>query len=240
MPRATHTLFPPAILVVDDDLGARGVAERVLNAAGFDVDGAASGREAAALARSRYFDLIVALEKPVSADALLATVGSALESTDRSRHSPPMPLGRRASRKLSRPARPVSSAERWAQHVANACASEGDLKTLESWARFIGVSCSSLCESCRMLGIRPHDARDFARMLRALMQAAAHHCSPLVLLDVSDRRTLRNLVERAGLRSASTVPVSIDQFFEAQRLVPCDHEGVRLLRSLLVSRGKPG
>jgi DNA-binding NarL/FixJ family response regulator len=238
MPRAPHSPFPPTILVVDDDLGARDLAKRVLNAAGFEVDGAASGREAAAVARSRGFDLIVALEKPVSADALLAIVRSALEAQDPSGPPLAVPLGRRESRKLLRSVCPGSAAERWARHVANACASEGDLKTLGIWAKFIGVSYSSLCESCRMLGIRPRDARDFARMLRALVQAAAHHCSPLVLLDVSDRRTLRNLVERTGLRSATTVPVSVEPFFDAQRLIPCHHEGVKLLRSLF-SPGDP-
>jgi hypothetical protein len=132
-----------------------------------------------------------------------------------------------------------SAAGRWARYVANACASEDDFKTLSNWARFIGVSCSSLCESCRMLGIRPRDARDFTRMLRALIHAAAHRCSPLVLLNVSDRRTLKNLLERSGLRNSSTVPVSVDRFLEAQRLVPRDREEVRLLRLLLFPSGRP-
>ena len=236
MPLASHYRFPPTILVVDDDLGARDLAKRVLNRAGFEVDSAASGREAATVARSRRFDLIVALEKPVSADALLAIARLALEPQGSSAFI--VPLGREA-RKISRPARTGSAAGRWARYVADACASEEDFKTLGSWARFIGVSCSSLCESCRMLGIRPRDARDFARMLRALIQAAAHRCSPLVLLDVSDRRTLRNLLERTGLRNATTVPVSVDEFLEAQRLIPRHHEEVKLLRSLLFSSGRP-
>jgi hypothetical protein len=132
-----------------------------------------------------------------------------------------------------------SAAGRWARYVANGCTSEDDFKTLGSWARFIGVSCSSLCESCRMLGIRPRDARDFTRMLRALIHAGAHRCSPLVLLNVSDRRTLRKLLERSGLRNVPTVPESVDRFLEAQRLVPRDREEVRLLRMLLFPSGRP-
>jgi hypothetical protein len=90
-----------------------------------------------------------------------------------------------------------------------------------------------------MLGIRPRDARDFTRMLRAVIQAAAHQCSPLVLLNVSDRRTLRSLLERSGLGNAPATPVSIDRFFDAQRLVPGDREEVRLLRLLLFSSDVP-
>jgi hypothetical protein len=132
-----------------------------------------------------------------------------------------------------------SAAGRWARYVANACSSEDDFRTLSSWARFIGVSCSSLCESCRMLGIRPRDARDFTRMLRALIHAAAHRCSPLVLLNVSDRRTLRNLLERSGLRNVATAPLSVDGFLETQQFVPRDREEVRLLRLILLSSGQP-
>jgi FixJ family two-component response regulator len=176
------------------------------------------------------------LEKPVCVDDLLATLRSAFEvAPKRSRRRMTAPPARREARAVTREARPGSAAERWARHVVNACASDGDLKTLASWAKFIGVSCSSLCESCRMIGIRPHDARDFARVLRALMQSGVHHCSPYMLLDVSDRRTLRNLVERAGLRGTSPMAsVSVEQFFSAQRLIPRDHEGVKRLRSILV------
>ena len=173
------------------------------------------------------------LEKPVSVDELLSAVVSALTGSaslagPRSRSRPSIDVFRRLPSTA-----PRSAAERWAQHVAKACASEGDLATLESWARFIGVSCSSLCESCRMLNIHPRDARDFARMLRAVMQAAVHGCSPDVLLDVSDRRTLRHLSERTGLRPDARM--SVGEFLDRQRLISPQHEAVRVLRSLLLA-----
>jgi DNA-binding response OmpR family regulator len=171
------------------------------------------------------------VEKPISVGKLLSIVHSALDATQEVSRPAYALLTARESCRALRPFKPRSAAERWAHHVARACESDADLTTLESWAKFIGVSCSSLCESCRMLDIHPRDARDFARLLRALMQAATHRCSPHILLDVSDRRTLRNLTERAGLAQGSTV--SVDQFFDTQQLIPTDHEGLRILRSLL-------
>lgn len=172
------------------------------------------------------------VEKPISMEALLSTVISALGAPPATPARPaPARMMSLESSGTAPGSRPGSAAERWAQHVAKACTSNADLTTLESWAKFVGVSCSSLCESCRLLDIHPRDARDFARWLRALIQAPAHRCSPYVLLDVSDRRTLRNLTERAGLRQESDV--SVDQFLDRQHFIPADHEGVRILRSLL-------
>jgi hypothetical protein len=139
------------------------------------------------------------------------------------------------SARQARP-RPTSAAERWAIYVLRACASTGDLKTLEAWAGCVGVSYSSLRESSSLLGIRPHDARDFTRVLRAVMQSALEDCSPWVLLDVSDSRTLRSLLERSGM-SAAVQPgeISVEQFLSAQRFVPSGNAGLRVLRKLLAS-----
>ena len=97
------------------------------------------------------------------------------------------------------PARPGCAAERWALHVLKGCRSSGDVKTLTQWALSAGVSYTSLRESCRLVGIRPHDARDFTRVLRAVINSQGQQCDPEVLLDVSDSRTLATLFERAGL-----------------------------------------
>ena len=80
------------------------------------------------------------LEKPVDIDHLIDTIDSALGVM----HQP-----------VAAPKEPRTAAERWAAYVVRACESEGDLKTLAEWARFAGVSYSSLRESCRMLGIPP-------------------------------------------------------------------------------------
>jgi hypothetical protein len=125
---------------------------------------------------------------------------------------------------------PKSVGQRWATLVLKLCSSPDDLKTLKDWARFAGISYSSLCECCRLVGVRPHDARDFARALRALMQSATLQCQPYVLLDISDRRTLKSFLARAGSpflpeNGAS----SISEFMAQQQFIPVENEGLKLL-----------
>src|SRR5689334_22367089 len=67
---------------------------------------------------------------------------------------------------------PTSMAERWANYVLGACKSERDPRTLAIWARQIGVSCTTLCESCRLINVQPRQARDFTRVLRLMLMAA--------------------------------------------------------------------
>jgi hypothetical protein len=141
-----------------------------------------------------------------------------------------------SARRPRRP--PESAAERWALYVFRACAASGDLKTLEAWAGWVGVSYSSLRESCSLLGIRPQDARDLARMLRAVMRSALDDCPPSALLDVSDSRTLNSLLARAGVGpKARGSEISVEQFLGAQQFVPAGNAGLRVLRALLTSEG---
>src|SRR5438876_6556088 len=68
---------------------------------------------------------------------------------------------------------PRSVVERMVAYVVKVLDSHGDgangdFKTIDEWAKRVGVSYSTLCETCRLLGIRPLDARDFARVLSAL------------------------------------------------------------------------
>lgn len=121
-------------------------------------------------------------------------------------------------------------------YVFRACAAAGDLKTLEAWAECVGVSYSSLRESCSLLGIRPHDARDLTRMLRAVMRSTLDDCPLSALLDVSDSRTLRILLERSGVAGgACAVEISVEQFLSRQRFVPTGNAGLRVLRKLLAN-----
>jgi CheY-like chemotaxis protein len=129
---------------------------------------------------------------------------------------------------------PRSVAQRWARFVVSVCESAGDLPKLSHWARFVGVSYTRLSETCRLLSIRPHDARDFARCLRALVRSLEHGCPPDVLLDVNDRRTLRCLTERAGPAfGSSREPGVLELFLREQRFVSAGNEGVRCVRALL-------
>jgi hypothetical protein len=127
---------------------------------------------------------------------------------------------------------PRSAAERWARLVFKARQSEQDLRTLEQWAHFVGVSYSSLCESCRLVGVRPSDARNLVRVLGAMIGAASRRCPIEMLLDVSDRRTLKLLLAKAGFQTDRS-PLSIEQFLVKQRFVPVDNQGLTVLRGLL-------
>jgi hypothetical protein len=128
---------------------------------------------------------------------------------------------------------PRSAAERWARHVLKACQSDADLKTLGHWARCIGVSYSSVRESCRLLDIQPRDARDFVRVLQAIIKSHLDHCPPKVFLDVSDTRTLDALLSRSGMTVGLRTGVTIEEFLQAQRLIARENEGLRVLRRLL-------
>jgi len=133
------------------------------------------------------------------------------------------------SASVTRP--PRSATERWVSYVLKACEAGSDLKTLESWAHQAEVSYTTLCATCRIMGIRPLDARDFMRVLRALKRASAHRCPPEVFLDVSDTRTVLTLSLRAGVDLESDVSSSsIEDFVTRQQFVAAGNQGLHLLR----------
>ena len=183
------------------------------------------------------------MEKPVDIDDLVPIVCEALDESGARGHAR---AGRRLvqsadeSRGLS-PAvrdsvRPGSAAERWALHVLKACDSTRDLKTIEDWAAFTGVSYTSLRESCHLLGISPHEARDLMRLLRAVLKARHYRCSPEVLLDVSDGRTLEKLWQRAGFSGDTEERLTPRRFLRDQHFVSRENAGMRVLMLLLARR----
>jgi CheY-like chemotaxis protein len=131
---------------------------------------------------------------------------------------------------------PHSTAHRWATYVLSVCRASHDIKTLDDWARHVGTSHTTLRQICRILGIRPHDARNLARALCAMIHAGQEHCPPSVLLDVADTRTLKTFLRRAGpgFRSASDMS-SIHRFLDTQQFVESHHQGLRILRQLLTA-----
>jgi CheY-like chemotaxis protein len=179
------------------------------------------------------------IEKPISIDDLPGIVFSAVRrwhgrgdrlSGGPERLDPRLPAEPRGIAETG------SAAARWAMHVMKGCQSASDLKTLDQWAKCIGVSYTGLRESCRLVGIRPFAARDFLRVLRAVLHASVRGCPPEVLLDVSDERTLDGLVRRAGFGLCHQRRYgSVDAFFRYQQLVPADNTAVRLVCSMLTS-----
>lgn len=131
----------------------------------------------------------------------------------------------------------ASVAERWAGYVMQAAVADVDVHTLEGWAELVGASYTTLAQCCRLVGVKPHDARDLARALFAMIQGARQGCPPAVLLNIADGRTLRTFVNRAGcefhvLRSRA----ALQRFFCCQTFAVASNAGVKLLASLLAAK----
>jgi DNA-binding response OmpR family regulator len=168
------------------------------------------------------------LDKPVATDTVCRVVARALTTaalSDSTRVGDV--LGQRGPPLMWR-----SSVERWAQAVLHACDAKGDPRTLQHWAHEAGLSYTSLRDLCDILAIKPHDARDFARVLRAVVQGQRQRCAPSFLLDVADSRTLRRLFQRAGVDPSLAAPW-VEDFCDRQRFINPTHPGVRLVRLLL-------
>ncbi len=129
---------------------------------------------------------------------------------------------------------PRSAAERWAFLVLRGCAAEHDLKTIKDWASDVGISYSALTESCRLIGIRPHDARDLLRMLRVLFRSNGLLKDLEHGLDVNDHRTLKTLMARAGLQGdRQDKTISLREFIDRQQFVDPECEAMRLMMKTL-------
>lgn len=134
-------------------------------------------------------------------------------------------------------ASPSSTAERWASYVLGACKSERDPKTLGIWARQVAVSYTTLCESCRLIDVQPRHARDFARILRLLVKPSFDCRQLATFLDISDRRTLWSILQKAGFGDYPLAPlhVSVTNFLENQQFIAQENSGLRILCRIFVA-----
>jgi two-component system, response regulator RegA len=168
------------------------------------------------------------MEKPIDLDELVSLACSVLAH----RAPPPSQHDAVSVSTMDFVLQPRSAADRWAGYVIRGCIAKGDFKTLDCWARETGVGYTTLCTVCRIVRVRPLDARDFARVLRALCKASVHDSPPEVFLDVLDARTLRTLSIRAGVDLGTHV-VSLTDFWAHQRFVSAGNEGLRIIRMAL-------
>lgn len=176
------------------------------------------------------------IEKPLTLETMREAVQSALKSRPEAAEAG----GSRpeAPRRSSADQPPRSAPERWADYVLKACEADQDPRTLKDWGHSAYSSRSAVIESCYLVGVQPRDARDFTRLLRALIRSRDVRCQPETLLAVSDRRTLEALVRRAGLGShADVAAMSIARFLQTQQLIATDNEGLKVLTMLLDAYG---
>jgi CheY-like chemotaxis protein len=135
---------------------------------------------------------------------------------------------------------PRSAAERWAGLVLRGCTADHDLKTIGDWASTAGISYSALTENCRLVGIRPQNARDFLRMLRVLFLANGRLKDLEHGLDVNDQRTLKALFARAGLAGRRDGgAISLRSFIDTQQFVDPTRESVRLMIEMIGGADSP-
>jgi len=128
-------------------------------------------------------------------------------------------------------------ADRWAHLVFDVRDWKHDFNTIEKWAHARGISSGSLREICRMLRIAPHDARDLARLYRAVYKAGALGGPVEAWLNVSDERTLQALKQRGSLaRSSASEMPSIEAYLDRQTFVDAGNPGVARLRELSLCR----
>ena len=123
---------------------------------------------------------------------------------------------------------------RLAWYIVRVTRSPDDIKTIRDWAAYLGVSYSGLSETCRLACLKPHEVRDFARVLRALVEGERQRCDFELLLDISDQRTLRALVHRSGLVHRPRVtPASVAGFLTSQSFIAPSHPTVSIVANLL-------
>jgi hypothetical protein len=137
---------------------------------------------------------------------------------------------------------PHTASERWRNFVMKLVWCDRDLTTVAAWARHLGVSRTALRESCRLVRVLPHDARDFARMLRAIWRSG-HAWQPESLLNIADPRTLRKLELRAGIDGRSRRrPPTIEEFLKHQTWIARDSAALVAVRSLSLTTpaSRPG
>lgn len=167
------------------------------------------------------------LEKPVSLETLEFAVERLVRRSSESAS---------ASTENGSPAWPIGGlAHRLARLIYEAASLPEDPRSVESWARGVGISVSSLRELCHILEIYPHDARDLARLIRAVIRVAADGGTVESWLDVSDRRTLERLKHRAGL-DRNSGGVAIFDLLERQTFLDSTHPLMARLRELVERR----
>jgi hypothetical protein len=130
--------------------------------------------------------------------------------------APPVPAGSSAI------ARVGPAARRWAIIVSAIVQLDGDIRTIDDWAREIGMGRGAIKCRCANAGTTAKDSLDFARLLRAVSQPNDSRWFPRDVLDVVDPRTLRRLCDRGGIDLSTTFAPTPEEFLQNQTLITAE------------------
>jgi ActR/RegA family two-component response regulator len=126
------------------------------------------------------------------------------------------------------------SLKRWADVLVSSIESPTDLRTLEEWGRFVGVSVGGLRNWCRTASLPARRSLLLARVLRAVIMQQRTTLPPDGLLNIVDRRTLGKLLAQSG-GTDGQLPTSLEEFLERQRLIE-QPKAIAVLRATLSRR----
>lgn len=116
----------------------------------------------------------------------------------------------------------MNAYDRWADYVVRTIDCPFDPLTEAAWSRFLGAGVGTLRGRCRAAGVPMKDALDFARLLRAVVDATAGDSwDPAADLESYDLRTVRRLFDRGSLGDPldHAHPVPLAAFLDRQRLI---------------------
>jgi hypothetical protein len=112
------------------------------------------------------------------------------------------------------------SAARVAHAIVVATSSPTDVRTLNAWGQRVGVSRGALRVWCQAAGVSARSCLDFMRVLRAVLVADAGRWDLLSILDVVDKRTLTQLLERGNVRDlCGAWRPSVHEFLKRQEYI---------------------
>ena len=128
--------------------------------------------------------------------------------------------------------------DRWARAVVAVATSGSDPRTVPAWGRLVGASRTTIGNWCRAAGLPVRQSLELGRVLRAARLTGGDLREVHNVMDIVDVRTVRRLLNRAGLASARLPPVGAVDYdlLGAQRLIKDARALATLRRHLAATR----
>jgi hypothetical protein len=111
------------------------------------------------------------------------------------------------------------ASRRWAIIIAATLQLDRDVRTIDDWAREVGMGRAAIKCRCTNAGTSAKDSLDFARLLRVVLRHDTSGWPLHDVLDVVDPRTLRRLLDRAHIDPSTRLAPTLDEFLEKQTFV---------------------